>query len=109
MRATSWFSVLVALALAGRAPAVDLTTIDRTIRKEPTYQSTKPLYCLLVFGPEAKTRVWMVLDDDVLYLDRNGNGDLTEPGERLEASEVLKRPEIRPDVEVMRSFDLDGS
>jgi hypothetical protein len=54
-----------------------------TIAKEPKYQS-KPKYCLLVFGPEAKTRVWLVLDGDVLYVDRNGNGDLTEEGERIE-------------------------
>jgi hypothetical protein len=62
------------------ASAVDLTKIDRTIAKEPAYKS-KPKYCLLVFGPEAKTRVWLVLDGDVLYVDRNGNGDLTEKGE----------------------------
>src|SRR5262249_17986366 len=40
----------------------------------------KPAYCLLVFGLEAKTRVWLVLDGDTLYVDRNGNGDLTEEG-----------------------------
>jgi hypothetical protein len=77
---------LLALALVtvGAAPAwaVDLTRIDRTIAKEPAY-GAKPKYCLLVFGPEAKTQVWLVLDGDVLYVDRNGNGDLTEEGERL--------------------------
>jgi hypothetical protein len=36
-----------------------------------------------VFGPEAKTRVWLVLDGDTLYVDRNGNSDLTEPGEKV--------------------------
>ena len=65
-----------------RAPAAGLTKIDRTIAKEPAYKS-KPKYCLLVFGPEAKTRVWLVLDGDTLYVDRNGNGDLTEKGERF--------------------------
>ncbi len=63
---------------------VDLTKIERTIAKEPVYKS-KPRYCLLVFGPEAKTRVWLVRDGDVLYVDRNGNGDLTEVGERVES------------------------
>ncbi len=62
-------------------PAVDLTKIDRTIAKEPAYKN-KPKYCLLVFGQEAKTRVWLALDGDVLYVDRNGNGDLTEKEER---------------------------
>jgi RNA polymerase sigma factor (sigma-70 family) len=62
--------------------AVDLTKIDRTITKEPKYVS-KPYYALLAFGPAAEKRVWLVLDGDVLYLDRNGNGDLTEEGERI--------------------------
>jgi hypothetical protein len=62
--------------------ATDLSKIDRSIAKEPAYQS-KPRYCLLVFGLEARTRVWLVLDGDTLYADRNGNGDLTEPGERF--------------------------
>src|SRR5262249_48598669 len=43
---------------------------------------------LLVFGPEAKTRVWLVLDGETLYVDKNGNGDLTEAGERIEARKV---------------------
>ncbi len=49
------------------------------------------MYGLLVFGPEAEKRVWMVLDKsksdatryDVLYVNVNANGDLTEAGERL--------------------------
>ena len=65
--------------------AVDLSQVDRTIGKEPAYKS-KPKYCLVVFGPEAKTRVWLVLDGDILYMDRNGNGDLTEEGERLQGA-----------------------
>ena len=58
------------------AAAVDWDKIDRTIAKQPVYQSKAPQYCLLVFGAEAKTRVWLVLDGEVLYVDRNGNGDL---------------------------------
>jgi hypothetical protein len=65
------------------AAAVDLTKIDRTIAKEPAYQSRSPSYGLLVFGAEAKSRAWVVLDDDFLYVDRNCNGDLTEEGERF--------------------------
>lgn len=63
--------------------ATGLGTIKRVIAKEPAYQSKSPKYCLLVFGPEAEMRVWLVLDGDVLYVDRNANGDLTEQGERL--------------------------
>ena len=56
---------------------VDLTRIERTIAREPVYQSKAPKYCLLVLGLEARTRIWLVLDGDVLYVDRNGTGDLT--------------------------------
>jgi hypothetical protein len=66
--------------LSTPAKAADLTKIDRSIAKEPPYQTKAPKYCLLVFGPEARYRVWLVLDGDTLYVDRNGNGDLTEPG-----------------------------
>ncbi len=65
------------------AHATDLGKIDRTIKKEPGYKG-KPSYCLLVFGPEAKQRVWLVRDGDILYVDRNGNGDLTDEGERIQ-------------------------
>jgi hypothetical protein len=79
-------SLLLALSaptlLPGPTLAADLSKVERTIKKEPAYK-TKPLYCLLVFGPEARTRAWLVLDGDSLYIDRNGNGDLTEPGEHI--------------------------
>ncbi len=61
---------------------IDLTKIDRTIAREPVYQA-KPKYCLLVFGSEAKTKVWLVLDGNSLYVDRNGTGDLTGPGAKV--------------------------
>jgi RNA polymerase sigma factor (sigma-70 family) len=51
--------------------------------KEPRYQK-EPRYALLVFGAKREQRVWMVLDGATLYVDRNGNGDLTEPGKRFE-------------------------
>ncbi len=67
--------------MAATAVGTDLTKIERTIAKEPAYKS-KPKYCLLVFGPAAKFRVWLVNEGDFLHVDRNGNGDLTEEGER---------------------------
>jgi hypothetical protein len=66
------------------AKATDLQKIARTIGKEPAYQN-KPKYALAVFGPEAKHKVWLVLDGEVLYVDKNGNGDLTEAGEKFAA------------------------
>jgi hypothetical protein len=69
------------------ATAADLAKIDRSLAKEPSYKD-KPGYCLLVFGEDAKTRVWLVKDGDTVYLDRNGNGNLTEEGERLDGKAV---------------------
>jgi len=107
MRAMCFLVALASLGLlAASAGAVDLSTIDRSIRKEPVYQSKDPQYCLLVFGPEAKARVWLVLDGDVLYVDRNGNGDLTEPGERIAASSALHNSPERADMKLMRVFTL---
>lgn len=60
-----------------------LAKIEREIAKEPPYR-TAPKYCLALFGPSPKTRVWLVVDDDTLYADLNGNGDLTESGEKLQ-------------------------
>ena len=70
-------------ACAGERKAADLSQIGRSIAKEPSYRTQEPRYCLLVFGREAKFRVWLVQDGDILYVDRNGNGDLTEPGKRV--------------------------
>jgi RNA polymerase sigma factor (sigma-70 family) len=63
-------------------PKVDLAKIDRTIRKEPAYHN-KPRYCLLVLGQKAETRIWLVIDGETLFVDRNGNGNLTEEGKQL--------------------------
>jgi hypothetical protein len=62
--------------------------IDRTIAKEPAYKTKAPQYGLLAFGPDAKDRVWLVRDGGTLYVDRNGNGDLTEPGEKIAAEKA---------------------
>src|SRR5437660_26354 len=84
--------ILLISGLAHAAELPDLGRIERRIAREPAYQSKQPLYGLYVFGPEAKTRVWAVLDKsrpdgadyDVLYFDRNADGDLTGEGERIE-------------------------
>jgi hypothetical protein len=78
-----YLTLLVALCLSpapGRA--ADLAKLDRTIRKEPAYRG-KPRYCLLAFGTRAAARVWLVLDGDTLYVDRDGDGDLTGAGEKV--------------------------
>jgi hypothetical protein len=71
----------------------DLTRVDRAIKKEPAYVARNPLYGLALFGRKAEKRVWLVLDKskpdaptyDVLHIDRNADGDLTGPGERIKA------------------------
>lgn len=76
---------IVALICTGQpVQSAELSKIERTIAKEPVYQTKTPKYCLMVLGPEAKTRVWLVIDGNTLYVDRNGDGDLTGPGERVE-------------------------
>lgn len=89
-----WFSVACLFVSADPTAAtdpVDLQKIERRITKEPAYSAKQPLYGLLVFGPTARTRVWLVLDKskadadryDLLYADLNGNGDLTETAKRF--------------------------
>jgi hypothetical protein len=82
-RFTSLAICLLASAWCGPASSADLSKIDRTIAREPAYETGKPKYCLLVFGPEARTRIWLVLDGTTLYVDRTGKGDLTGPDKRL--------------------------
>jgi hypothetical protein len=62
--------------------ASERVSIDRTLRREPAYR-TKSAYCLLLLGPEAKTRVWLVTSGEAFYADTNSDGDLTEPGKRI--------------------------
>lgn len=81
MRSPQWTLALAAvLTAAGLASAADLTKVERRLAREPAYKD-KPRYCLLVFGPEVKSRLWVVQDGDRLFVDRNGNGDLTDDGE----------------------------
>jgi len=81
-KALGWGLLLLA-GLAGTPTlAADLKSVDRTIAKQPVYK-TKPRFAYFAFGSEAKDRVWLVHDGDTLYVDRNGNGDLTEPNEAI--------------------------
>jgi hypothetical protein len=82
------------------AAALDLSKIERTLRKEPAYQSKSPRYGLLVFGPKAEQRVWLVLDHDALYVDVNGNGDLTEAGKRVKVKTPNQDPASFEEIEL---------
>jgi hypothetical protein len=61
-------SLVLAFALAGAASAADLTKVDRRVVNEPAYKSKAPKYALLVIGPEARDRVWLVKDGEVLHV-----------------------------------------
>ena len=83
--------LLLSGGYANAADRPDLGKIERRIAREPVYKSKQPLYGLYVFGPQARTRVWAIFDKsrpdatdyDILYFDRNADGDLTAPEERI--------------------------
>jgi hypothetical protein len=89
--ATVSFSSPPPLTQAAPSGPIDFATVPRTIGKLPDFQAEKPLYGLFLFGAKGETRVWAVLDKsradapayDVLHLDVNANGDLTDAGERF--------------------------
>jgi hypothetical protein len=89
--------VLIALTgclhLAKAGEAVKLSEAKRDAPRLPNLGTTRPLYGLFLFGDKGEERVWAVLDQsrsqssvyDVLLLDLNGDGDLTQAGERFVA------------------------
>ena len=73
----------------------DLRMIDRRIAKEPKYETDQQQYCLLLVGPGKPKQVWVVRDGRSVFIDCNGNGDLTEPGERFPANPDPKLDSMR--------------
>lgn len=83
-------------------------TFDRTLRKEPEYQST-PKYCLLLLGAGGDVKVWMVEDGKRLYIDKNANGDLTDDGQPIEPSNTRKLGDGSWDFNYLfDGFSVDG-
>jgi hypothetical protein len=82
-------ALALVVALLSRQDGFDFSRVDRTIKSEPKYDNT-PKYALLLLGSEGKVRLWMALDkvvgDDVVYIDRDGDGQLGEDGERFVAA-----------------------
>ncbi len=93
--------LVAVLMLASVVVAADPPKLDWRIGKQPKYAG-KPVYALLVFGPDANDRVWLARDGDTLYVDRNGNGDLTDPGEAVARTKPRKGRED----EDGRTFDI---
>jgi hypothetical protein len=110
MKATSLLCALILFnLLATTAQAIELKDVDRKINKEPKYKS-QPYYVLLAFGQDAAKKVWLVLDDDTLYVDRNCNGDLTEASEKITVDvEATKQANQYRKGEINRIiFKIDG-
>lgn len=91
------FSLVLLLALAGESTGpIDFEKVPRTIAELPELVAETPRYGLFLFGAQGDTRIWAVLDAsrrgarayDVLHLDLDADGDLTDEGERFEASSV---------------------
>jgi hypothetical protein len=76
-----WGTAVLALVVgSATADAADLSRIERVVGREPAY-GAQPHYCLLVFGPEAETRIWLVMAGETLYVSNN-IGELTGDGSR---------------------------
>ena len=93
MKLLSVITLIAAITPTPPCAGADLDQIQRRILKEPTYHA-KPQYCLLVFGAEANTRVWLVRDGDTLYLDANSDAELTAQ-EQVATGEAFQPVDIR--------------
>lgn len=95
---------------ASAAGPIDFAAVPRTIGRLPSLIFEKQLYGLFLFGPHGETRVWAVLDQsgqgesiyDVLHLDVNANGDLTEPGERFDAAAISVGEQVKYEFKIGR-------
>jgi hypothetical protein len=87
------FVVMLMVLLGGNstpAASPDLSHIERTIAREPVFQYKQPRYCLLLFGAEAQSRLWLISDGNTIYFDRNGDGDLTQADEKIPGKPALR-------------------
>lgn len=99
-------SLALALIVAQAAYSDDLAKKRLPLKIEPKYVSEVPAYLLLVFGQKASTPVWLVVDKEHVYMDRNSNGDLTDKGERIAASTIQKLESPNALYGEFRSYDL---
>ena len=76
----------VLLVLSAASWSADLSKIERRIANAPRYTAATQYHALLVLGDDASYRAWLVVDGDTLYVDKNGDGDLRDPGERIQAT-----------------------
>jgi hypothetical protein len=86
VRGAAILGVLSILLTGARSAGAEGGAVDRTIGGQPAYASPQPFYALLLLGSPEPKRVWLVVDGDDLYADRNTDGDLLDPGEKVVAT-----------------------
>lgn len=78
MKRFAWIIALLSIncrAGAGEPP--------RKLAKQPAYSQPTQQYLRLLLGQKQPREIWIVRDGSDVYVDRNGNGDLTEPDEKV--------------------------
>ncbi len=100
----------------------DFSFVKRSLAKEPKYKSKNPRYTIFVLGDDNKSVMTVVWDEskgdgtghDLLYADRNQNGDLTDDGDpavlfkKEEKSKFLNLQVLNVDeCEGKRQFDFN--
>ena len=89
-------AVFLLVAVSGQTQAVDLNLLRMQRPVEPNYQTDAQEYCLLVFGSNAQSQTWIVRDGETFFIDQNGNGNLTDPGEAIvQTKSSLEVPTLR--------------
>ena len=93
-RSVLYLALVVSVAKLSHADDEQLIKHRQRLPNWPEIQTHEPLFAVAVLGKKAKTAVWMVLDKsdddaadyDVLYVDLDSDGDLTDENERLVGS-----------------------
>lgn len=77
-------SVLIAVVFSFMTVLAYGENPDRTPPKAiPAGISNSARYALILLGNEPEARVWIIVDGERVYVDKNANGDLTETDELL--------------------------
>ena len=88
MRRPEYAALFLLLAAGSLSTAEPLQVRDDQLPiKEPDYTES-PRYALLLLGAEGTSAVWIVEDGTTLYVDQNGNRDLTDDGPPIKATNL---------------------
>lgn len=89
-REFAFVSVLLTVGgtLAPPAVAQPAKAVDHPVPRQPKYTASRQVFCRLAFAAKRERNVWLAIDGDRLYLDRNADRDLTDTGERFEGGKT---------------------